>query len=411
MARFLIVVPPFAGHVNPTISVGRALEHRGHSVAWCGLPGAVDRLLPADLTFLPATPERDDTEVALAAVSARATGLRGAAALRFLWADALLPLAHEMVAGVEHAVDRFEPDVLVADQQALAGAVVARRRHLPWVTSATTSAELTDPLAGLPLVDAWVREQLIDVQVTHGVDPILAHRGDLRFSDQLVLAFTTEAFVGASTRFGHQYAFVGPSFGERGDTTSFAWSWLDPDRPHVLVSLGTLNAEAGDRFFAVAIDALADTRWQAIIVASPDRLAPMLDAAEHAGRDVTNVMVAERVPQVELLAHLDAVVCHAGHNTVCESLAHAVPLVVAPIRDDQPIVADQVERAGAGVRVKFGRVRAEQLRAAIGHVADDPAIATAVRSIQHSFTAAGGAPLAARRLEELACTPAPSPAR
>ena len=50
--------------------------------------------------------------------------------------------------------------------------------------------------------------------------------------------------------------------------------------------------------------------------------------------DITapNVLVRPSVPQLELLPHLDAVVCHAGHNTVCEALAHGVPLVVAPIR-------------------------------------------------------------------------------
>jgi hypothetical protein len=33
--RVLFVVPPLTGHVNPTISVARALEARGHEVAWC----------------------------------------------------------------------------------------------------------------------------------------------------------------------------------------------------------------------------------------------------------------------------------------------------------------------------------------------------------------------------------------
>ena len=36
MSRFLFVVPPLAGHVNPTISVARRLEARGHQVAMVG---------------------------------------------------------------------------------------------------------------------------------------------------------------------------------------------------------------------------------------------------------------------------------------------------------------------------------------------------------------------------------------
>ena len=36
MARFLFVVPPLTGHVNPTVPVGQILMNRGHSVAWVG---------------------------------------------------------------------------------------------------------------------------------------------------------------------------------------------------------------------------------------------------------------------------------------------------------------------------------------------------------------------------------------
>src|SRR6185436_6767034 len=90
-----------------------------------------------------------------------------------------------------------------------------------------------------------------------------------------------------------------------------------------------------------------------------------LDAPAH-------VLVVPQVPMLELLPHLDAVVSHGGLNTVCEALAHGVPLVVAPIRGDQPINAHHVAAAGAGVRVRFDRDPPERLRAAILSVLDDP---------------------------------------
>ena len=54
MSRFLIVVPPLAGHVNPTVAVGRELQRRGHEVAWAGHPELVAPLLPADCLLWPA---------------------------------------------------------------------------------------------------------------------------------------------------------------------------------------------------------------------------------------------------------------------------------------------------------------------------------------------------------------------
>jgi UDP:flavonoid glycosyltransferase YjiC (YdhE family) len=102
---------------------------------------------------------------------------------------------------------------------------------------------------------------------------------------------------------------------------------------------------------------------------------------------------------------MDAVVSHAGHNTVCESLANGLPLVVAPIRDDQPIIADQVVRAGAGIRVPFGRARAADLRAAVSEVLVGDRYRDAAAVIQRSFLAAGGPSTAADVLEDLACRP------
>ena len=65
MARILFVVPPLTGHVNPTVSVGRALAARGHQVAWAAHPGAVGPLLPTDAELLP-MPEHVDADHAAA---------------------------------------------------------------------------------------------------------------------------------------------------------------------------------------------------------------------------------------------------------------------------------------------------------------------------------------------------------
>jgi MGT family glycosyltransferase len=114
-----------------------------------------------------------------------------------------------------------------------------------------------------------------------------------------------------------------------------------------------------------------------------------------------NVLVRPRIPQLDVLDHMDAVVSHGGHNTVCESLARGLPLVLAPIRDDQPIVTDQVVRAGAGLRVKFGRVSPEELADTLHRVLTEPSFRQAAASIRASFVQAGGAKSAADAVEDL----------
>lgn len=399
MSRFLFVVPPLTGHVNPTVAVANELTGRGHAVAWTAHPAIVRPLLPDGADLLPVGADLPDDVVD--AVATRAQGLRGAAALKFLWDDFLHPLATSMVPGVEDAIERYGPDVVVVDQQAVAGAVVARQWGLRWATSATTSAEFADPLQGLPRVAEWVREGLVAFQLEQGVPESRARQGDLRFSDHLVLAFTTAALVGDTDRFPPHYAFVGPSIGDRQDPTPFPFDWFESDQRHVLVSLGTVNQGAGARFYRVAVEALDSLEGVQTVVVAPDGV---ID-----GPVPGSVLVRPRVPQVALLPHLDAVVSHAGHNTVCEALAHGVPLVVAPIRDDQPVVASQVEAAGAAVRVKFGRVQPPALAAAVTAVLDDPTYGAAARQVQASFESAGGAVAAARRLEALAGSDDPPP--
>jgi UDP:flavonoid glycosyltransferase YjiC (YdhE family) len=422
MARFLFAVPPLNGHVNPTVAVGAALTEAGHEVAWVGPPVVVAPLLPADALLLPAGEELGRDTVAT--VRERATGMRGPAAFKFLWEEFLLPLARLTAPGIDRAVDEFGPDVLIADQQAIAGAIVARRRGVPWATSATTPAELSWPFETLPKVGEWVRTLLVDIQLEMGVERALALEGDLRFSDQLILAFTTEVLMGAAADgVPAATAFVGPAVGGRPKTTDFPWDWLRDDAASLLVSLGTVNVGAGDRLFAAVLEALdgltlpmpskagaggagafdgvdgVGRAVQAVVVAPPEAL----------GTVPPNVLVRESVPQLDLLSHLDAVVCHGGNNTVCESLVHGLPLVLAPIRDDQPIVAEQVVEAGAGLRVRFGRVKAPELRAVLTAVLTEPRYREAAGRVQDSFRVAGGAESAARRLAALATSGSSAP--
>ncbi|MFE3167738.1 glycosyltransferase [Streptomyces sp. NPDC059224] len=383
MSGFLFVVPPLVGHINPAVGVAAELGSRGHRVAWvCPEAGLLRRL---------AGPQARVYPCAGTAAGERPAGLRGAEALKFLWEWFLVPLAEAMAPGVRAAVDDFRPDVVVADQQAFAGALVAERLGLPWATSATTSAEFGGAYDGIPKVAEWLRARLAELRDRIG-DP--AGTADPRFSPQLTLAFTTPELAGKNEHMTVRH--VGPSISERPVADGFPWEWLDPGRERVLVSLGTANAGIGGRFLAECVAAVRERahRVQALVADPGGTLPPATDDKD--------ILILPSLPQLPLLERVDAVVCHAGHNTVCEALWHGVPLVVAPIRDDQPVIAGQVVDAGAGVRVRFGRVTAQRLGEALDTVLYEPGPRTAAARIRAAFRAAGGAPVAATHLEALA---------
>ena len=150
-------------------------------------------------------------------------------------------------------------------------------------------------------------------------------------------------------------------------------------------------------FYLRAVEALRPLgdSVQAIVLAPPEALP---SAPE-------NIVAIKRIPQLELLPRMDAVVCHAGLNTVSETLSNAIPLVVAPLTRDQPINAGNVVRVRAGIRAHFYRARPEQLRTAVVALLSDPSYRAAAARVRDSFVAAGGAPQAAARLERLAARP------
>ncbi|MGV9884896.1 glycosyltransferase [Streptomyces sp. NPDC003006] len=387
MSRFLFVVPPLAGHVNPASAVAAELAGRGHQVAWAGQPAVLEDLVIADSPVFPCAgaPNIDD----------RPRDLRGVAALKFLWDEFLAPLAYAMAPGVTTAVMEFGPDLLVVDQQAVAGALVAERLGVPYVTSSTTSAELSGSLVGIPKVDQWITDLLEGLRLRLG-DP--SARYDPRFSPRLTLVFSTSELIGPRPPDRGPVSFVGPALGPREEAADFPWEWVDggDGRSLALISLGTANTALGARFLTQCVDAVRSRSRQlrAVVVDPGGVLGPP--------RADDDVLIRPAVPQLALLARTDAVVCHAGHNTVTEALWHGVPLVVAPIRDDQPVVAAQVTAVGAGVRVRFGRADAKAVGSALEAVLHQPRFAVAARRVSHSFREAGGAPTAAAHLEQLA---------
>lgn len=390
MSRFLFVVPPLADHVNPASAVAAELAARGHDVAWAGLPAVLEGLVAADDPVFPC---------AVTPGPGRPRDLRGVTALRFLWQDFFAPLAYAMAPGVTAAVLEFGPDLLVVDQQTLAGALVAERLGVPYATSSATFAELSHGPGDTPQSDQWLTDLLDGLRLRLG-DP--SARYDPRFSPRLTLVFSTSELTGPHAPNRGPVSFIGPALGQVPDshaaTADFPWGWIerDDDRALVLVCLDTADTTVGAHFLAQCADGIrARSRTMRAVVVDPDRvLGPP--------RDDDNLLICPSVPQLALLARTDALVCHAGHRTVTEALWHGVPLVVAPVRYDQPVIAAQVTAVGAGVRVRFGRTDAKAVGSALDAVLGQPHYTAAARRVSRSFREAGGAPTAATHLEELA---------
>jgi MGT family glycosyltransferase len=386
MARFAFIVPPLTGHVNPTLSLGAALLQRGHEVGWISLDASLSSCLPLGGQLLLVEYERD-SEQHLDQITKK--NVSGIESIKFLYEDVLIPLNRFMFEGITTLLHTFKPDVVINDHQLFSGAIAAYKMEIPYATSVTAPAAVK-MMEDLPGVHEWEIKQIVALQQELGIP----YERAIVCSEMLTMIFTSKDFFGDMS-LPPWYKFIGPVIQHRTAVTSFDWEKLG-ELPRVLVSIGTTFDHAYKKeFFQKVIDALGNEPLSVVVVSDPALFSEW----------PSNFIVQERVPQLELLPHLDAVVCHGGHNTVCESLSHGLPLVVIPIAYDQSHVAGRVIQVESGVRLNYKRFKAAHLHTAVWEILRNPAYKQAAKRIQSSFEQSGGAATAADLLEELVQQP------
>src|SRR5262245_25391618 len=122
---------PLAAHINAALAVSQELTADGQEVAWCGPERLLRPLLGPDIPVYP-------------------TGMRyyreyaemGMAAVRVLWDQYLMPANRFILEATRRAAGDYRPDLMVVDQYAMAGALVAHEQGWRWATLCTGLMEL-----------------------------------------------------------------------------------------------------------------------------------------------------------------------------------------------------------------------------------------------------------------------------
>lgn len=388
MAKYVFVVPPLTGHVNPTLSIGAELLERGHEVAWISLDKNLTAKLPTGgklllIQYDQTDEEKRDSEQYLDIISRKV--VYGIDSIKFLYEDVLIPLNRHCYKGIVTLLKSFQPDLVITDQQLFAGPIAAKTLGIPYCTTVTAPAAIKI-MNELPKVHEWEVNQIVALQQEFGI----MDDHSLACSDLLTLVLTSEHFFGEMDLPTH-YQFTGPVLTERRTAATFDWeTFHQAPNKKILVSIGTtFDHEHKKAFFQKVIDAFKDEKITVVIVSDPKLFEQWPN----------NFVIYEQVPQLELLPHLAGVVCHGGHNTVSETLLHGLPLVVIPIAYDQSHVAGRVVRTGAGERLNFNRFKSHHLKDAVHTILNNPHYREAAQVVSQSFRDAGGTATAADILE------------
>jgi MGT family glycosyltransferase len=390
MSRFLFVVPPFFGHISPTLSVGASLIARGHEVAWVGIQEIAAEHVPAGGQFLVPHAELAEHLPAIQQILKRQDDgphISGAETLKLALEETYIPFCQFIMKGLERITDEFRPDVIVSDCITFAGAICAYNKGIPYVTTTPVPPDVGGDAMSAPKVHAWWVRNIMSLQHSFGIYAPMS----VVNSNQLNLVFTSQEFAGITHPPEHM-KFVGPVKG-RPNKTPFDWERMEKAAsPKVYVSLGTLLVDIRQEFFSKLVEAFAGEPITIVAATSPDIFDQWPD----------NFIVQGYVPQSELIAKMDAVICHGGFNTVNDTFMNGLPMLITPIAYDHFHTASLIEKAGCGIKLRYKRLRVNDLRNAMWEILQNPRYRTSAAHIRDTYIQAGGNDKAVAYLETFA---------
>jgi len=266
----------------------------------------------------------------------------------------------------------------VADQTADALGALAPDFLLVDSLPVTASAMAGAQASGVPYGMSWANlggvcpsehrrnrwaydEQVGDYLTRHGV--LWSTRTHSARSPILNVMPAIPALVGADavTDDGVQLVGLPGAAGARGDEVGFpGLDRIDPDRPVVYVSFGTIFYRRPEMLRTVITGAAATG---AQVIASVGDLAEELALPP-------DVLTAPYLPQREVLERADVFITHGGYNSVAESIRAATPMLVIPLAIDQPLQAYYVSRAGFGMALEPAGVTEQAVTDAVADLLD-----------------------------------------
>ena len=306
-------------------------------------------------------------------------------------------------------------DALIVDQIEMAGGTVAEHLGLPFVSVAAALPINLDPSVP-PVILPWSHRVGVGARLRNWVGNAacewifsgavrtinrqrrawgLPPARDLNslFSGLAQIAQLPAALELPGRRPPPHFHHTGPWTDAAGRApVDFPWSRLDPGRPLVYASMGTLQ-NGVLRTFRVIAEACAGLDLQLVISLGGGQDPALL------GDLPGDPVVVGYAPQLELIRRSALTISHGGLNTALESLARGVPMVVLPVAYDQPGVGARVEWSGVGRSIPVGRLTVDRLRDAVRIVLGDPAYRERAGRLQSSIEAADGLNRAADLIE------------
>ena len=380
--RILFTTLPGSGHFHPMVPTAKALQARGHEVAFAASPTFAPAIEAAGFEALPAGPSWVEN-------------LSDPVMQQLLAGEFFVDLIRMgMVEGIIRAARATGADVIVRGSGELGGLVAAAILDLPVASASPAAAKFYEEM---------IRPAVARAAAEHGLDGERVTAGDYEI---LRIDRTPPSLEMPGYEAPPNAVNVRPEPFEAGAELP---AWFDDlgGRPLVYVTLGTVM-NGNIPLFRLIADALADAPFDVVIALGAG--IPREALGEVAG----NIRVGGFLPQARILERASVVVNHGGYGTVSAALGAVLPLFLLPMGADQPYNTERCITAGAALGViqdqppgpppagppPFTAPDPQVIRDGTRRLLDEPAFRDAARGIAAEIAALPPADAAAQRLEQ-----------
>ncbi|WP_288378226.1 glycosyltransferase [uncultured Massilia sp.] len=416
MAHFGVVAPAFYSHFNALEALGGELVARGHRVTFLHRPDARQYVRDPRIGFH-AIGADSHPPGSLAESLKRAANPGGPLGLRRVILD-MAASTDMLCRELPRAIEALGIDAIVADQMEAAGGIVAEGLGIPFVSVACAlpvNREPGIPLAVMPFgyEDSERARKIVEgstmvydwMMGPHGRS-IAANAARFGLSQRRALheclsplaqvSQTVEGFDFPRRELPPHFHHVGPLRGPgvQGAPGQTPMPDVAPGRPFVFASLGTLQ---GQRFGLFRRIARACRRLDVQLLIA--HCGGLNGAQERALLKAGATWVCAFAPQQAALARADAVISHAGSNTVMDAIAARTPILALPIAFDQPGTASRVVHAGIGLKAAPQFASSGHMAKLLKRLLEEPGFDAGFDRLAASVAASGGAPRAADIIE------------
>ena len=416
MARILIHAFGSYGDIHPYMGIALELQRRGHEPVIATSAIYQQKIEAEGIAYRAIRPElpRMDQEL-MRQVFDRRKGTE------FIFRHILMPNLRDSYQDL--AAVAGDPDVIITHPVAFAGPLLARLRHIPWISTVLAPASFMsayDPpaLGGLPFPEfvtrlgrgfhrvlyaiadrmsrAWLgpyRQLETELGLAPSANPIFAGQ----HSPQLVVGLFSPLLAAPQSDWPPQARATGFVFFDRDEIehppAPELESFLAAGPPPVVFTLGSAAVQAAGNFFEESAKASRWLQRRAVLLVGKDMPRPPAELFS------SDIVAFDYAPFSQLFPRAAAIVHQGGIGTTAQVMRSGRPALAMPLSHDQFDNAVRAKRLGTTRTISRSRYCSQRVAAELEALLRDPKYAERAAEVGSAIQAEDGVRAAGDEIE------------